>query len=127
MASLSSTAAAGARMREALRALGDDVLFRCSGRDCGRSNDWANQVFGQATLYGPDRNQRYVARQWQDQLVSLYVIERGNKRVYAHLQFLAPQGQLGIEPNVLLGRRLAARGGGLVASDRPDGSDRSDG
>jgi hypothetical protein len=66
-----------------------EILFSCTGRDCGRSNDWANQVFHQAILYGPDSNQRYFALQRDDQLLALYVIERGNKRVYAHLQVLS--------------------------------------
>ncbi|MEZ5557457.1 MAG: DUF4892 domain-containing protein [Pseudomonadales bacterium] len=75
--------------------LGDAVVFRCSGRDCGRSNDWANQIFGRAMLYGPDANQAYLAAEIGDQLLMLYVIERGNKRVYAHLELLSPQGRRG--------------------------------
>jgi len=73
-------------------AIGGQLLFSCSGRDCGRSNDWANQVFQQAILYGPDRNQRYLAFQREDELLALYVIERGNKRVYAHLRVLTVVG-----------------------------------
>lgn len=99
--------------------LGSDVLFRCSGRDCGRSNDWANQIFGQATLYGPDQEQRYAALEWQDKLVALYVIQRGNKRVYAHLRFLDPVGAAGLEPNALLARRLAERGWATIDGVRP--------
>ena len=49
--------------------LGGKMLFRCEGRACGRSADWANQVFGQSILYGPDRNQRYVALEWRGRLV----------------------------------------------------------
>ena len=102
---------------------GSDVLFRCGGRSCGRSNDWANQVFEQAILYGPDRNQRYEARQWRDKLVALYVIERGNQRVYAHLEFLEPEGALALEPNALLGRRLSQRGWSVIdgVTPGPDG------
>lgn len=102
------------------RELGTDVLYQCAGRGCGRSNDWANQVFGQALLYGPDRHQRYVAREWQGRLVSLYVIERGNQRVYAHLRFFEPEGAFGIRPNALLARRLAERGWAPVDAVVPD-------
>ncbi len=73
-------------------AIGGQLLFSCSGRDCGRSNDWANQVFQQAILYGPDPNQRYLAFQRGDELLALYVIQRGNKRVYAHLRVLTIVG-----------------------------------
>ncbi|MEQ8486875.1 MAG: DUF4892 domain-containing protein [Pseudomonadales bacterium] len=103
------------------RELGTDVLYQCAGRGCGRSNDWANQVFGQALLYGPDRHQRYVAREWQGRLVSLYAIERGNQRVYAHLRYYEPEGGLGIRPNALLARRLAERGWAPVDDVVPDG------
>lgn len=90
--------------------LGDDVLFQCGGRDCGRSNDWANQIFQEATLYGPDPGQRYIALEWQGALVSVYVIERGNKRVYAHLSFVEPAPGATVDANALLARRLAERG-----------------
>jgi hypothetical protein len=101
--------------------LGGDLLFRCDGRACGRSNDWANQIFGLAILYGPDVNQYYAAREWQDRLVGLYVIERGNRRVYAHLQFIEPGESGGMEPNALLIRRLSERGWAVVERVRPDG------
>lgn len=101
-----------------------DVLFQCAGRGCGRSNDWANQVFNDATLYGPDRNQRYAALEWQGRLAALYVIERGNQRVYAHLRFLEPLGEDAMAPNALLVRRLAERGWAPIDAVRPqaDGS-----
>lgn len=107
-----------------LSQLGGDVLFQCEGRGCGRSNDWANQVFNDATLYGPDRHQRYVALEWQGRLVALYVIERGNRRIYAHLRFLEPRGEDAIAPNALLVRRLAERGWAPIEAVRPqaDGS-----
>jgi hypothetical protein len=104
--------------------LGRDVLFRCDGRDCGRSNDWANQIFESAILYGPDRNQRYLALEWEDRMVALYVIRRGNQRVYAHLRVIEPPGSVGLEPNALLVRRLSERGWAAVDAVTPqaDGS-----
>lgn len=102
------------------QALGGDLLFKCEGRGCGRSADWANQIFGESILYGPDANQRYLVMEWQDRLASLYVIERGNKRVYAHLRVYEPEGEVGLEPDALLGRRLAERGWAVVESVRPE-------
>ncbi len=71
-------------------AFGGEVLFTCSGRDCGRSNDWANQIFRRAILYGPDGNQHYYAVMRDSLLLSVYIIERGNRRIYAHVQALTP-------------------------------------
>jgi len=73
------------------RQLGGNVLFFCRARDCGRSNYWANDVFGVAELYGPDANQRYLALERGSRFISLYVIERGNQRVYAHLEVVEPE------------------------------------
>ncbi len=78
------------------------VLFECRARDCGKSTVWANSVFGRATLYGPDRNQRYLAARRQldadrERLVAIYVIQRGNRKVYAHLEIVSPSGSSGLE------------------------------
>ncbi len=118
--------AAGTRLEDIVAhyraAIGGQLLFSCSGRDCGRSNDWANQVFQQAILYGPDRNQRYLALQREDELVALYVIERGNKRVYAHLRVLTIVGG---DPSDAAGlpRSLADQGWAFVPDlvPLPDG------
>jgi len=99
-----------------------EVLFSCSGRDCGRSNDWANQVFHQAILYGPDVNQRYLALQRGNQLLALYIIERGNKRVYAHLQVLSVVDGDALSSVGMLAR-LADKGWALIPglAPLPDG------
>jgi len=36
-----------------------ELLFSCDGRSCGKSNQWANRVFGQRLLYGREDRQRY--------------------------------------------------------------------
>ena len=56
------------------RALGADALFSCEGFDCGRSNAWASQVYEQALLYGPDRNQFYIAADRVGKLVSASLV-----------------------------------------------------
>ncbi len=101
------------------RALGTDALFSCEGFDCGRSNAWASQVYGQAILYGPDRNQFYIAADRDGQLVSAYVIERGNRRIYAHIEVLQPEHAVSATGNAKLTERLAGDGFAEVVGVRP--------
>ena len=111
------------------RALGADALFSCEGFDCGRSNAWASQVYGQALLYGPDRNQFYIAADRNGQLVSAYVIERGNRRVYAHIEVLQPEEAVSATVNAKLTERLAGDGFSVIGGVRPrrDGTIPDDG
>ncbi|MDX1633141.1 MAG: DUF4892 domain-containing protein [Marinobacter sp.] len=69
------------------------ILFRCTGRDCGRSNVWANQIFNEARLYGRDINQDYLAAAYKDtdgvlHLVLVYTVTRGNQREYVWVEQL---------------------------------------
>ncbi len=93
-----------------LGVIGSDPLFTCSGLDCGRSNLWANEIFNRALLYGPDANQFYFAGRYHDHLIALYIIERGNRRVYAHLEVLKPEHQVAVRPNEQIADRLAGEG-----------------
>ncbi len=106
------------------RALRPAALFECRGRDCGRSNGWANQVFGLAVLFGPDRNQFYIAAELGDQLISAYVIERGNRRIYAHVEVLHPIEAIEALTNAQLTEDLAGDGFAVIDGVRPrrDGS-----
>lgn len=85
--------------REALQGKGAELLFWCQARDCGESSLWANQVFGNARLYGADERQAYLllrlAEPEQDTLVALYSITRGNRRAYLHVEQLAASAPLG--------------------------------
>ena len=101
------------------RVLGPDALFSCEGRDCGRSNSWANQVFGQAGLYGPDGNQFYIATDREGRLVSVYVIERGNRRIYAHVEVLQPEQAVSAVVNAKLTERVAGDGFSTIGGVRP--------
>lgn len=72
-------------------------LFRCQGRGCGSSNFWANDVFGNRILYGPETDQFYLAVSLGSVdavsgYAALYVVTRGNRRVYAHLDVLELPG-----------------------------------
>ena len=81
------------------------VLFECSGRQCGPSNIWANDVFGQARLYGVDNSQFYAAFRLEQAHVALYVVRRGNGRVFMHLDVLENEHKTGTEPAVLLAQQ----------------------
>lgn len=68
-------------------------LFHCSGRDCGTSNSWANNHFKIQLLYGLDQFQQYGAYEVTNAdakpfYVSLYTVQRGNKRVYMQVDVL---------------------------------------
>lgn len=85
---------------QAVQEMGGKELFRCRARDCGRSNDWANVAFKRANLYGPDRNQRYLAAVVPragaaPMAIGVYVIRRGNQRLYVHLEQVAVESGLG--------------------------------
>lgn len=84
--------------RESLARRESRTLFNCSGRDCGRSNVWANTIFNQSTLYGRDDDQAYSAYSYRDgsgqlRLVLMYTITRGNQRDYLWLEELEVQDE----------------------------------
>ena len=72
------------------------ILFSCVGRECGSSNYWANDVFGNRVLYGPERNQYYSVigsgTEENEDFIVMYIITRGNRRVYAYFEFIEPGG-----------------------------------
>jgi hypothetical protein len=73
-------------------------LFSCSGRDCGNSNYWANEVFDDRSLYGPERNQYYLALQLEGDgnpqvYAVMYVITRANRRLLVHIDVLETGGE----------------------------------
>lgn len=96
-----SATAAFTAAREALQKQGAELLFWCQARDCGESSLWANEVFGNAKLYGADNGQAYLllrlAAPQDNSLVALYSITRGNRRAYLHVEQFdagAPLGEL---------------------------------
>ena len=87
--------------REALQKQDAELLFWCQARDCGESSLWANEVFGNAKLYGADDQQAYLllrlAAPKDNTLVALYGITRGNRKAYLHVEQFdaaAPLGDL---------------------------------
>lgn len=91
--------------REQLLSQGQQALFSCQGRGCGSSNFWANDVFENRILYGPEANQFYLASTYQGMrgqeqvngYAALYVVTRANRRMYAHIDFLELPAQLAAE------------------------------
>ncbi len=66
-------------------------LYSCKALDCGSSAQWANGYFGVRELYGEDIRQHLTVWLLNDapqQIVTFYLIQRGNKRVYAHFDVL---------------------------------------
>lgn len=74
---------------EQLQKLQAKTLFECKARGCGSSNDWANRQFNQATLYGLTGEQFYWAVELESgQYLAIYLTQRGNRKVYLHLESL---------------------------------------
>lgn len=77
---------------------GGEELYRCQGRACGSSNFWANDIFANRVLYGPETDQFYLASTRPADVerpgiyTALYVITRGNRTVLAHLDVLKLPG-----------------------------------
>lgn len=102
--------------REVLQKQGAELLFWCQARDCGESSLWANEVFGNARLYGSDDRQAYLllrlAEPKSETLIALYAITRGNRRAYLHVEQFeaaAPLGELLPTSGTLL-RQLKSTG-----------------
>ena len=98
-------------------------LFTCNGRGCGSSNYWANDIFRNRILYGPERNQYYLAARVDIEsemsaYLALYIITRGNRQIYAYVEIIEPGGTKTridvIEENELLDTLL--EDGSVVAS-----------
>lgn len=115
--------------RDQIVGRGADVAFTCQARDCGRSTSWANSVFGVKELVAPDSSQFYLAARSDRTLMAVYVVQRGNRRVYAHVdlgtadasQVAATDtklvGQLRQQGFAVLADVVPALDGGLDAAD----------
>ncbi|KJZ67071.1 DUF4892 domain-containing protein [Pseudomonas fluorescens] len=102
--------------REALQKQDAQLLFWCQARDCGESSLWANDVFGNAKLYGADDQQAFLllrlAAPQDNTLVALYSITRGNRKAYLHVEQFdaaAPLGDL-LPTSATLLRELKSTG-----------------
>lgn len=67
------------------------LLYQCDGRECGQTNLWATDVFGESLLLGNDRTQFaliYVSDDLQT-ITMLYGSERPNRRSHYIVQTVA--------------------------------------
>lgn len=96
---------------EQLKQLNRRELFSCSARDCGASNTWANNHFKIIQLYGLDQYQYYGAYEVMTEsptsyYVSIYAVQRGNKRVYVQVDILHSDktrvGSLATNPDTVI-------------------------
>ncbi len=97
------------------------LIFECLGLACGSSNAWANERFGVKQLYGLDLSQRYQV--WQinglvgQSFASVYLVQRGNKRIYFHADYLLPLSQdLNFAPSAEVIARRFYRDGQIEVS-----------
>jgi len=94
--------------------MADKLLFQCNGPACGRSSIWANDVFGIRLLAAPNRNQHYLAATFtvdgNQSLVAIYLVERGNKRIYVHTEQVLTGTRLEFDGNRDFAERLSKRG-----------------
>jgi hypothetical protein len=91
-----------------------DILFECTGRKCGSSNYWANSVFSQSILYGPEQFQHYllVKLTGTGNYVAVYVAMRGTKKLYIHIEHTISSAQD-------IGAQLLAQGRYVFDSSDP--------
>ncbi|WP_428033981.1 DUF4892 domain-containing protein [Amphritea sp.] len=76
-----------------LQSMQAKILYQCSSRQCGSSNQWANNYFEVAELYGLDRTQYFLSASAGNLQLALYTVKRGNRRVYVHIDLVEPLKQ----------------------------------
>ena len=62
-----------------------DIEFDCKGRACGSSSYWANKIFNNAVLYGPEQFQNYAVFRTSSGWWTVYIGQRATRKIYAHL------------------------------------------
>lgn len=61
------------------------ILFSCRGLSCGSATDWANGVFRESILYGPDQDQRYFIAEEADKIRMVYIGLRPTRKLYVNV------------------------------------------
>lgn len=83
--------------------LGANLIYACEGMACGSSNAWANERFDVKQLYGLDLSQHYqvwsLQTEGKTQLAVVYLVQRGNKRIYSQLDLISPQQDMAFAPS----------------------------
>ena len=109
-----------AHYREGIVGRGASVAFTCEARDCGRSTSWANGIFGVKELVAPDSSQFYLAATLGRELLSVYVVQRGNRRIYAHIDVAEAERAVASNAESPLVRQLRDNGFAIMAGATPD-------
>ena len=113
-----------AHYRQILDRGGSGIVFACDGPDCGRSTIWAHDVFGIPILVAPPRSQRFLAAPMTidgvAKLVSVYAVQRGNRRLYAHVEVVVPDEEVVFDTNRTLAETLARTGFAVIDGVVPD-------
>ena len=104
--------------------LGGRIEFECEQRDCGRATIWATDIFRERVLSASDVNQNYLAvsidKDEIQHLVMIYVVERGNRRVYAHVVEIIPSERVTIDTPVDVSSELLRYGTVRIPNVVPD-------
>lgn len=112
------------RYRSELLDKGGEILFECEGRDCGRATIWGNEVFKERELSTIDKKQSFLAGTVKvngaQKLISVYVVERANHRVFAHIVEVSPESNIEFGTNSNVDSKLARDGIVLIEGVKPD-------
>ncbi len=116
--------AIAAHYRDILAAGGSGLVFSCEGPDCGRSTIWAHDVFDVPILVAPNRSQQFLAGPMTidgaEKLVAVYAVQRGNRRLYAHVEVVVPDEEVVFDTNRTLAETLARTGFAVIGGVVPD-------
>lgn len=100
--------------KQQVETLGGRIEFECEQRDCGRATIWATDIFQERVLSTSDINQNYLAvsidKDNVQHLAMIYVVERGNRRVYAHVVEIIPNERVSIDTPVDVSSELLRYG-----------------
>lgn len=110
--------------KQQIATLGGRIEFECEQRDCGRATIWATDIFRERVLSASDVNQNYLAvsidRDEIQHLLMIYVVERGNRRVYAHVVEIIPSERVTIDTPVDVSSELLRYGTVRIPNVVPD-------
>ena len=110
--------------REELLSAGGEIVFECEARDCGRAAIWGGSIFKLRVLSAFDSKQHYLAaalkNELSTELFSIYVVERGNQKVYAHVVQVSVDGEVDLGTNQDFSAILARHGQVVVEGVVPD-------
>ena len=107
-----------------ITSLGGEIEFECEQRDCGRATIWTSDIFGERVLSASDVNQNYLAvaldKDDVQHLLMIYVVERSNRRVYAHVVEIVPTERVAFDVPVDVSSELLRRGTVRLPNIVPD-------